>query len=171
MKKIILLLILLFFACSNEKANENAEVSITKPAAFVFGESRAAIIEKIKPLCDSYSEQVVEPIQLPTAKTSQIQIDCEGFEYAGKKRKVELIFADDVLDIVWILTDSTEETMLVERFTAMYGDPTHRLPEVTFFLNNGTAVRNKPHEVLFISERLKAPYGAFLSQAPQNQGN
>lgn len=170
MKKIIFLLILIFSGCS-EKANEAAEVSITKPAAFVFGESRAAIIEKIKPLCDSYSEQVIEPIQLPTAKTSQIQIDCEGFEYAGKKRKVELIFADDVLDIVWILTDSTEEAMFVERFTAMYGAPTHQLPEVTFFLNNGTAVRNKPHEVLFISERLKAPYGAFLSQAPQNQSN
>ena len=136
--------------------------SIEKPEVFVFGQSKEKIAQKIAPLCTSTTYLENEPIQLPTAKKMQSQLDCEGFMYAGKPRKVELVFADEILDMVWILTDEAEEQRFIARFKELYGEPTHIIDDTTFFLNHGVAVRNKPHEVLFISGRLKKPYEQFL---------
>ena len=136
---------------------------ITKALPFEFGKSMAETKKRILPLCDSVNERLNEPIQLPTAIKSQSQLDCEGFIYAGKKRKVELIFADDALDMIWILTEAEEEISFIREFKKLYGEPTHVKEDITFFLNDGVAVRNKPHEILFISERLKAPYKEWLN--------
>lgn len=140
---------------------------VTKPSVFKFGSSIDEIQENIASVSDSMHVKTDEALQLPTAKNNQTQIDVYGYKYAGKKRKVELIFADGVLDIVWILTEAEEEKQFLDRFKKMYGDPTHLTSEVTFFLENGTAVRNQPHEVLFISDRLKEPYKHWLATAKQ----
>lgn len=137
---------------------------ITKPEVIEFGKTMSEIKQTLGPLCDSISERLNEPIQLPTAQKMQSQLDCYGFEYAGKKRKIELIFADDQLDIIWILTEAEEEEFFLNGFREKYGEPTHKMEDATFFLNDGTALRNQPHEVLFISERLKEPYKQFLEQ-------
>ncbi len=136
---------------------------VTRPLAFEFGSSIADMKERVLPLCDSVNERLNEPIQLPTAQKSQSQLDCEGFMYAGKKRKVELIFADDALDMIWILTEADEEKLFIDEFKKLYGEPTHIKEDVTFFLNDGVGVRNKPHEILFISERIKTPYKEWLN--------
>ena len=133
--------------------------------SFGFGNSMEETKRRIRTLSDSMVVRTNEPIQLPTAKNNQSQIDVYGFEYKGKKRKLELIFADDRLDIAWILTEAEEEGAFIQQFKAMYGEPTHITEDATFFINDGVAVRNKPHEILFISERLIAPYKQFL----QNQ--
>mgnify|MGYP003149856193 CR=1 FL=1 len=135
---------------------------VDKPKIFEFGTSMNEMKSRLTSLTDSVVVRNNEPIQLPTAKNEQSQLDVYGFEYAGKKRKAELIFADDALDIVWILTDVEEEQRFIEHFKSKYGEPTHSTGEATFFLDNATAVRNKPHEVLFISERLIEPYRQFL---------
>ena len=80
---------------------------------------------------------------------------------------MELIFADGILDMVWILTLPEEEDTLIAGFTKLYGKPTHVKDDVTFFLNDGVAVRNDPHEVLFISDRLKGPYKEWLEKRGQ----
>ena len=134
----------------------------TKPEVFEFGKSLSEIKAQVTPLSDSTSVRLNEEIQLPSAQKSQSQLDIYGFEFEGKKRNVELIFADDQLDIVWILTKAEEEKMFVNAFTKQYGEPTHKMEIMTFFVNDGVAVRNQPHEVLFISERLKAPYKQWL---------
>lgn len=139
-------------------------VEISKPEVLEFGNSMDEIRRNLESQCDSMIIRSNQPIQLPTAKKEQSQLDCYGFQYAGKKRKVELIFADDQLDIVWILTEAEEEKYFLDGFKELYGEPTHMVEDATFFLNAGTAVRNKPHEVLFISERLKQPYKQFLEQ-------
>jgi hypothetical protein len=156
-KIFLFIIVIVFMSC------ETKSKIITKPLPFEFGISMAETKNRILPLCDSINERLNEPIQLPTALKSQSQLDCEGFTYAGKKRRVELIFADDALDIIWILTEAEEEILFIEEFKKLYGDPTHIKEDITFFLNDGVAVRNKPHEILFISERLKAPYGEWLN--------
>lgn len=155
-----LLLVLAFFSQTFQIQSQSVE----KPKIFIFGETKETILQKIKPLCTSTEYRDHEPIQLPTAKKMQSQLDCEGFMYAGKPRKVELVFADEILDMVWILTDEAEERKFITRFKEMYGEPTHIVEDATFFLSHGVAVRNKPHEVLFISERLKKPYEQFLNK-------
>ena len=135
---------------------------IKKPEVFKFGTSMNEMKIALEADSDSIAVQMNEPIQLPTAQKSQSQINVYGFKYAGKKRNVELIFADDQLDIVWILTDAEEENEFLSGFKVLYGKPTHQMKEVTFFVNDGVAVRNTPHEVLFMSNRLKAPYKQWL---------
>ena len=159
LKFLLLTLVTGFTACTH-----NSEI-VTKPLPFEFGSTMAEIEQNMLPLCDSLHKKMDEPIQLPTAKKDQSQLNCFGFMYAGKKRKVELIFADDTLDMVWILTEAEEESMFVENFKELYGEPTHIKEDVTFFLNDGVAVRNNPHEVLFISERIKIPYEQWLNSS------
>ena len=138
--------------------------SIEKPEVLKFGETKAKIMLDIDPMCKILQDKQIDPVKLPTAKTTQSQLDCERFSYAGKKRDMELIFADGVLDMIWMLTHEDEEQVFIDGFTALYGKPTHVNEGVTFFLNNGVAVRNDPHEVLFISDRLKPHYKTWMEK-------
>ena len=140
----------------------NAYGQLSKPEVFEFGKNLSEIKKQLSPLSDSISVRLNEDIQLPTARESQSQLDIYGFTFEGKKRNVELIFADDQLDIVWILTEAEEEKKFIQDFSKQYGNPTHKMESITFFVNDGVAVRNQPHELLFISERLKAPYKQWL---------
>ena len=152
-------------ATSEEAALEPIETPRinAKPEVLVFGEELELVRAKMEPLCTSITQRDIEPIQLPTARTSQIQLDCEGFHYAGAPRLAELVFADGVLELVWILVEPEELPQLVQDFRDLYGDPTHDNEQVTFFLDDACAVRFEPAEVLFLSERLKEPYARFLS--------
>lgn len=159
LKITFLFCLLSVFSCNNQ-----TEV-ITKPKVFEFGSSMAQIKSQIGGLSEDLVERMDEPMQLPTAKNAQSQLDVSGFEYAGKKRKVELLFADDALDLIWILTEAEEEATFIESFKVLYGEPTHITKEVTFFLDDGVGVRSNPPEILFISDRLKEPYRAFLTNS------
>lgn len=150
--------IIILIILSNKVGSEK----VLKPELLKFGASTEDLIIRLTPLCDSIIEKKNEPIQLPTVVNTQSQLDCYGFMYAGKKRKVELIFADNYLDMIWILTDSDEEEGFIKEFKNHFGEPTHIKSDAVFFINNGAAVRNKPHEIMFISERLYEPYKQWL---------
>ena len=126
---------------------------ITKPQEFTFGESFNSIKEKISDRCVSMEYRDIVPITAPLAKISQKQIDCLGFVYAGKPRKVELIFQDDQLDIVWILIPIDERDEIISTFSSIYGDPSMTIDFGTIFLQVNAAVRSDPSEVLFASDR------------------
>ncbi|MEJ2595772.1 MAG: hypothetical protein P8100_11765 [bacterium] len=158
MKTYICLMVCLLMVSVSEMHSQ----SIAKPEIIQFGETKSNIMLAFDQQAKIVSDKQIVPIQLPTAKSSQSQVDCEKFRYAGKKRKIELVFADGILDMVWILTLPEEEDTLIAGFTKMYGKPTHVKEDVTFFLDAGVAVRNDPHEVLFISDRLKPHYKAWL---------
>lgn len=129
-----------------------------KPRFMEFGSTLAEIKEYLETKEYSYVQKSIEPIELPTAKESQIQLDVQGILYGGKKRLMELIFADEVLEMAWILTEAEEEEIIKEHFAKIYGEPTHILPGAWFHLDDGVGLRNEPHEVAFISDRLKEPY-------------
>lgn len=129
-----------------------------KPEFIEFGTG----LEEVKVYLESegyrFTERSIEPVELPTAKTSQIQLDVKGISYGGKDRFVELVFADEVLEMAWILTEAEEEEIIKEQFEKIYGEPTNILPGAWFHLDDGVGLRNEPHEVAFISDRLKEPY-------------
>lgn len=159
MKNLILITLLsvAICSCATHKTAKTPETPI-----FVFGSS----MEETQALLKEHSDSIIvkrnEPIQVPTAQKEQSQLDVYGYQYAGKKRKVELIFADDYLDIAWILTEADEESTFIDHFKSEFGEPTHTTDEATFFIEDRVAVRNKPHEVLYISQRLVEPYKQFL---------
>lgn len=130
-----------------------AALDVVRPATFAFGSSVAEMEERLGPLCTSLDVRAITPPTAPLARLSQHQIDCEGFLYAGKPRKVELVFQDDQLDIVWILFPEDEKAAFIAAFTARYGAPSLEVEFGTVFLPAAAAVRNTPTEVLFASER------------------
>ena len=126
---------------------------IAKPAVFQFGSSVADMEARMKPLCTSLNTRGITPITAPLAKHSQVQIDCLGFAYAGHPRKVELVFQDDQLDIVWVRFPEEERPQLLAAFKARHGEPSQDIDFGTVFLQANAALRNKPSEVLFASDR------------------
>lgn len=119
----------------------------------MFGESVSSIKEKLTNKCTRIIEKDIIPITAPLAKESQKQIDCLGFKYAGIPRKVELVFQDDQLDIVWILFPVEEREKLISNFTSIYGEPSMSIEFGTIYLQANAAIRNQPSEVLFASDR------------------
>lgn len=129
------------------------QYSTSKPEEFAFGESVESIKEKISTKCLDMKLKDIVPITAPLAEESQTQIDCFGFDYAGNPRKVELVFQDDQLDIVWVLFPVEEREKIIASFMAIYGEPSMTIDFGTIFLQANAAVRNNPSEVLFASDR------------------
>jgi hypothetical protein len=144
---VVLVLFTLTEGCASSKH------SISKPKEFAFGESVSSIKEKLTTKCTRMIDKDIIPITAPLAKESQKQIDCFGFKYAGKPRKVELVFQDDQLDIVWILFPVEEREKVISDFTSSYGEPPMTIGFGTIYLQANAAIRNHPSEVLFASDR------------------
>lgn len=144
------LLISLMLLSGTGHANE---ADFSKPEVFTFGSSVNVVRENLEPLCTTLTVQKIEPITAPLAKESQRQINCAGFVYACKKRKLELVFQDDKLDLVWILFAEQERQLFIDEFKSLYGEPSMEIDYGTIFLHANSAIRNKPPEVLFASDR------------------
>ena len=139
---------------------------VARPEVFSFGSTVASMQARLAPLCASLRLKVVLPITAPLAKDSQHQLDCEGFVYAGKPRKLELVFQDDRLDLVWILIPEAERASMVQAFTARYGAPSFEIPFGAIYLQVNAAVRQQPSEVMFASPRQAQAMLAQLRASP-----
>jgi len=135
---------------------------VARPEIVRFGEHLKNLYGDVVKLCEvGIIERTNQPVVLPTVKERQSQIDCIGFTYAGKLRKVHFQFADDILDVVVIETDAEEEDTLRKLLIEQYGRPSPAKKGETLFLEDGVALRSQPHAVVFFSDRLKDQYGSF----------
>jgi hypothetical protein len=141
-----------------EEGSPSASATAHKPPDLVFGASLDEIRETFVPQCTRAVEREISPPGLPNNPQEQIQIDCLGFPYAGFSRKVEAVFADGELALVWILTGKPEEPRVRDALIAVYGDPV-RVSEDSEVFGDGTVVlrKDKP-EVLFVSTELAAAF-------------
>ena len=99
-------------------------------------------------------------------KDKQTQLDCDGFMYFGKPRWAEFIFADDSLELVWILTDKSDEPALLNALIAASGQPTHRNDKFIATAKGRIAIRTDKPESLFYSERIaKHAEGWFAKES------
>lgn len=146
----LLRLALLFFFAGQVEAQG---LDTAKPEHFVFGASVDEIQAALSPYCSSLKLRSIVPITAPLAEHTQVQIDCDGYVYGGADRKVELVFQDDQLDIVWILISSDEIPLFVNSFTETLGEPSFEIEFGTVYLQANAAVRIEPAEVLYASER------------------
>ena len=137
--------------------------SISQSEKFNFGYSVDEMKTQLLTACDELSVREIIPITAPLAKTSQTQIDCSGFYYAGKKRNIELVFQDDQLDLVWILFPENEREDILKGFSAVYGEPSMVVDFGSMYLDINAAIRNKPSEVLFVSDRQEEAMLKILS--------
>jgi hypothetical protein len=104
--------------------------------------------------CKTINTRRIDPPFLPGVKDRQTQIDCEGFEFLGKPRRLELVFRDDSLEMAWVMTTAEEQSSIARAMTDAVGEPTHRNNKYVAFAENRTALRFDRPEVLLYSEKL-----------------
>lgn len=137
--------------------------SAAKPTELVFGAPFHAVHEALAPRCRWTRVKPIDPPSLPGDPTTQTQIDCFGLSYAGGPRKVEAVFADERLALVWILTGAAEEDRVREALVEAYG-PADLVTDAIERFGEGVVLRKDKPEVLFLSEEMVEPFTAWLSE-------
>lgn len=142
----------------------NQKVSFTvsptndfKPAVVRYGATVAETEKVLAGLCKKVTvRQINQPfiVLREIVKDKQMQIDCDGLDYFGKPRWAEFVFADDSLEMVWILTEKADEENLLKAMTAVSGDITHRNEKFIATTKGRAALRTDKPEVLLYSEKL-----------------
>ena len=122
------------------------------PAAIRLGATLAQTQAALTGACASAVVRRVDPPFLDNIRDRQMQIDCEGFVYAGKPRHAEFVFGDDALALVWIMVDSSEETAVVELLARAYGAPERPNDNFWTFPGREVAFRRDRAEVLFYAQ-------------------
>lgn len=130
------------------------------PAPVSFEATSADMMAALAGHCTAIELRTIEDVGLPDA-TTQSQIDCTGFDYAGAPRLAEFVFADDALKLVWILVDAEELEDLTAAFTTHYGAPTHATEFFSAYADNHAGVRYDTPETAF--------YAASIADAMRGQ--
>lgn len=134
-------------------------VSAALPGFIVFGSELERSVPLFEAACPTMAVREIQDVWLPHDPQTQTQIDCLGVEFAGYPRKLEAVFGDGVLELVWILTAEAEEERVRQALVEAHGPPSHASEDWEVFAGGRIALRKDVPEVLAISERL-APYYA-----------
>ena len=130
---------------------------------FPFGQNLAQVLERLKGQCSRLVVNENLPLEVPTATLSQTQIDCFDYKPLQHIGVSEWIFADDFLDIVWVLSPMSELEITKSKLTNNGITPDYSLPNMAdFYLDRGFGFRYQPTEALYYSDRLIPYYRAWL---------
>ena len=138
------------------------DLDATIPDILEFGAQRRTLEPILKEHSITTTRENISPPTLPTQPKRQTQINAFGFEYMGVPRKVEAVFADDKLTLVWILTGKGEEDRLRTALTEAYGQPVFVSDTIEAFNNWTVALRKDKPEVLAIAPELVPMMKAFF---------
>jgi hypothetical protein len=136
------------------------ERSAARPKAFEFGLSIDELRKVMTAASVPTDVQKIDAPWLATKPRSQVQVNCYGVEYAGFARKVEAVFGDGTLQLLWILTATGEEDRVRQALVRAYGPPEFVSKEVEAFDGWRVALRKDKPEVLMIADELVPHYRA-----------
>lgn len=125
---------------------------VEKPQSIDFSKGLDATMEALEGQCVSQDVREFHPPQIPLAKESHAQVDCQGFDFMGEPRLAEFVFADDALMLVWVLVDDDDETRVIAAMREAYASEGLDVGAALAFPDKRTAYRFEPAEVLFYSE-------------------
>ncbi len=145
-----------------QSADSSDPIDGAVPDLFVFGTERRELEPALKALSAATTREQIDPPSLPTQPKRQTQINAYGFEYLGVPRKVEAVFADDKLTLVWILTGKGEEDRIRAALIESYGDPIFVSDTIEAFNNWSVALRKDKPEVLAIAPELVPMMKSFF---------
>ena len=118
--------------------------------------------------CTVLEIRLITPPMAPVARISQHPVECAGFRHVARPRKVELVFQDTQLDLVWILFPAREKAPFLHAFAGLYGEPSLQVELGGLYLAAGAAVRSAPTGVLFASGRQARAMMAALRPQPSD---
>ncbi len=145
-----LVLLLALGACAH------ADARFERPEVIRFGASVAEIERALEGQCTRRRLRTDDPVFLPGVRERQLQIDCDGFQFFGHGRRLELVFRDDRLVLVWLMVTDAEAATMIDSMTRAYGAPTERNADYVSYGRDRAAWRYRPAEILFWSEELDA---------------
>ena len=131
--------------------------TFTAPVEARLGEALEVLAPEIEAACAFTLTRELEP-GLPTQPTTQTQIDCFGYPVAGFPRKIEFVFGDGRLELVWILTGRGEEDRLRASLEADHGPAEALIPGFEFFDDRRVALRTDKPELMMASDAVLDAY-------------
>jgi len=152
---------LFFLAASSQASSSDLDHHLGD-----FGDSILTIRSNLEGKCDELSERELS-ILLNVVKNNQTQLECDGYLYRGKKRFVELMFSDGHLDIIHIMRTESDHEELKEILIGEYGKPSFSSDQVDYFLSEGISLRTEPHEISFVSKRVREQYDDYMRSLDQ----
>ena len=136
---------------------ESAGQDAFRPPVVRFGSTVADVRAAVGSQCKAVTVRKISPpfvVLRSHVKHEQVQLDCDGFSFEGAPRWAEFVFADDSLELVWIMTKADDERALRAKMTAAYGAPDKQNEKFTAFTKATSAIRIDVPEVLFYSSRI-----------------
>lgn len=104
--------------------------------------------------CPLFKVDVAKRIWLPNKPQSQTQINCFAFPYAGFPRKLEAVFGDDKLQVIWVLSGKQEETRLRLLLNQKFGKPIINNAKWEVFNKGKISLRKDKPELLILSDEM-----------------
>lgn len=136
---------------------------ITHNQTLPFDQSIDEVKAHLETACSDIILHQNQTLELPTATTSQVQIDCTDYAPMNHQGLTEWVFADNRLDIVWLLTPLSELNKVKNTLENDGIQPDYALDAMAdFYLDRGFGIRYEPTELLYHSERLTPFYRAWL---------
>jgi tetratricopeptide (TPR) repeat protein len=135
-------------------AKRGAETEFTVPSILQWGGTVAAIEALAKEQCDSSRTRPINPPFLEAVKKQQQQIDCEGFEYQGAKRHLELIIRDGELVGAWLMMRADEQARVIAWMKRDLDEPAIEQSNYVVYPKHMLAWRKDKAELLFYSPAL-----------------
>ena len=149
-------------------APASSSSSVTKPDVIKFGASVESIEAELNSSCTKMDLRTFDPPQIPIARESHQQIDCRGFDFMGEPRLAEFVFADDRLQLVWILVDADDQQRIIDTMRQTYKSDGLANEMAIAFPDHRTAWRFEPAEVLFYSEDVAPMFEARFGNSSPN---
>lgn len=142
------------FLWNHQEVNAQDPLDASIPEVLNFGSAYRTLTKKLNALSITTTKEEISPPTIPTNPKRQVQLNCYGFNYAGAPRKLEAVFADGKLAIVWILTAKAEEDRIRQALIRSYGEPIFVSDEIEAFDGWKVALRKDKPEILAISDDL-----------------
>ncbi len=128
----------------------------------------AANLETLRPIFESTCGKVSvlenERVWLPSQPDQQVQIDCFGLPYAGFERKIEAVFGDGKLQVIWVLTGKAEEARLRRQLEEDWGAPSLVNDTWEVFGQGRISLRKDKPELLILSDEMIPLYSAQFEE-------
>jgi hypothetical protein len=143
----------------------------SRPKELRFGAPVSEMEAKLAKRCEAVVVRRIDPPFLPRVHDRQMQLDCEGFRYAGRPRHAESLFGDDRLEMAWIIVTHPEESAVLRALSSVYGVRQQPNAIYSTFPTGSVAYRHDRSEVLFFDPRLAADHSGKFTPAPQSSAN
>lgn len=146
----------------NEKYSYR-ENGVDIPQVVDFNRSLSEHETELRELCKPVQIENEDEIWLPNAPSSQVQANCYNYMYAGFERKLELVYGDNKLEVIWVLTAKPEEQRLRELLVESWGEPFVENDIWEVFAEGKISLRKDTPELLMLSDEMIPLYMEIFS--------